>query len=490
MKKIVIIIFAVVALGVGAAFAQNISPMELKNARLALLEWVSNYDNFHQRALGEKDYRALFMDDIYIDNDYLPLAKDNYGDKISISSYIKLVRSQRDGLYKWDSPVKDVKMLSEKLDGSVLKYELEIEKLVSFVKDTVGHHYEYPPYLLKYRIKIDYDINLQQAKATSVQLDDSIKDFIRELVVLHSKESNTYTTRQNLEKTLTSNVPMVTCRYESCDFDSRMIELQGDTMKWSMFVNATVGKVYYGQVINNMYSQLMRKSKLNYNLGLGVYRQLKLKGDNRLGLDFGLSYRQTNLNINNEYGERYAAVDGDAGRYERITIVTDYEENIKSYSLGIPVALRYDHFFSAWQSKQIAFVAKFGLTPMLDLKQSVDITADAQYSGYYDWLWGVTIDQNDIYDFGNYTIENHTENTAFDRFSLDVFAAIGVSCYVTKRLSFDLSAVYSNIIYKHVNYMGDYHLTNDSNDWHSATWMMKRYSLHSFKVMLQVNYNF
>lgn len=491
MKRIVII-FAVVALGAVAAFAQNISPVELKNARLAVYQWFNDYENnsLTKKGAPRKRYYSLFVDSAYVVNEYLPYENYNFENTtIPFHSYIDLLKSSRNEFYDYYSEIIDVEIVSEILVGRALEYEFNFEKEVWF-KDSADSNYEYPKDTLKYNVNIVYDIDSHQVKATSISLNEPIEEF----VVLHNKESNIYTTLHQIEKDsvimANSNVPMISNKYNISSFDSKMIELQCDTMKWSVFLGASIGNGFLGTISNNLYSDIYSKSKLNYSIDFGAYRQLMLKGNDRLGLEFGLSYRQTNLNINNKYGDRYASVDADGGSYERIIAVTDYEEDLTRFAAGLPVALRYDHFMMVGQRKRFAFSAKLGVLPKYDFKQVSRATADAQYSGYYDWLWGVTIDQNDIYDFGSYAIDNKYDNTAVDRFSLDAFAALGVSHYVTRKVSIDLSAAYLGTIYNKVNYTEDSHLTNDLSDWHSATCLMKRYSLHSINLILQMNYNF
>ena len=494
MKRIFIILLAVVSFGVEAALAQNISPMELKNARLAVYEWFDkyqSYDMFDAEIISSRRFCSLFADSsVNVVNDYLPCENYNFENPmLPLNSYVDLVRANRNGFYKCYFKIIDVGVVSEKIAGRVLKYELDYKKVVWF-KDTSYNHYEYPKDTLRCRVNIEYDIVSLQANATLIKLNEPIKEF----VVLHKNDSNAYTTLQHLKRdsTLLSsfNTPILNYEYKSCYFDSKMYELQCDTTKWAMYVGGNVGLGYGGIIVNNLYSDLRHKSKINYSVGIGLYRQIILKTNNRLGIEFGFSLRQTNLNIYNIYGDRFSSIDTDGGCYERIIAVTDYEEDLTRFAAGLPVVLRYDHFMMAGQRKRLALSAKLGVLPKYDFKQVSRATADAQYSGYYDWLWGVTIDQNDIYDFGSYAIDNKYEKTSIDKFSFDTFAALGVSYYVTRKVSIDLSAAYYGTLYNKVNYTYDSHLTNDLCDWHSASFLMRKYSLHSINLILQMNYNF
>lgn len=496
MKRVVVILFLIIFFGVGNAIAQNISPMELKEARLALYEWFFHYENndIFDADNSEIQYCKLFADSmVVVVNDYLPYGDYDFKNPtLPLYQYINIVKSNRKGFYNCYSELIDVDVVSEKLSGRILEYEFELEKVVWCIDsvDMADCHYEYPKDTLKYNVRIEYDIDLQQAKATSIQLNEPIDEF----VVLHQNGTNIYTTIQQMEMDSllfsNTNVPMINYKYNSCYFDHKMYELQCDTMKWAAFCGGSIGNGFWGTISNNLYSDMKPKSKLNYCVDLGIYRQLKLKGNNRLGIEFALAYKQTILNINNIYGDRYSSVDIDGGSYERIISVTGYEENITRFATGVPIALRYDRFMMAGMRKRIAFSSKLGVLPMYDFKQVSRATADAQYSGYYDWLWGVTIDQNDIYDYGNYSINNKYKNTAVGKFSLDAFVTLGVSYYVTRKVSIDLSAAYYGTLYNKVNYANDNRLTNDKNDWQSATCLMKSHSLHSINLILQMNYNF
>lgn len=498
MKRLFIILLAVVSFGVEAALAQNISPMELKNARLAVYEWFEDYESnplIEKRDPRTKFY-SLFADStVNIVNDFFCHRDYKFNSPtISVSSYCDLFDEQKGSMYKMGRRIVNKKLVSERLEGDVLKYEIDFEEIVGFVDtDTADDRYEYPNIKLKCRAYIEYEYKgYGSAKATYIELKEGIDEF----VVLHQnfKPYNLYTTesqlKNNTDSLLNTNVPMLNYKYNSCEFDSKMYELQCDTIKWAAFFCGSIGDGFWGTISNNLYSDMNPKSKLNYCIDFGIYRQLNLKGNNRLGIEFGLSYKQTNLNINNIYGDRYSSVDTDGGSYERIIAVTNYDENLARYAAGLPIAIRYDYFMMAGRRKRFSVSAKLGVLPMYDFKQVSSFTADAQYCGYYDWLWGVTIDQNDVYDFGNYAIGNRTNNTAIDKFSLDAFATFGLSYYVTRRVSIDLSAVYFGTVYNRVKHTDNYHLTNDRNDWNSASWMMKKYSLHSINFMLQMNYYF
>ena len=501
MKRVVAILFVVLSFGIGSAISQNISPMELKEARLAVYEWFEDYERnpLKEKRNPRESFFALFVDSsVNIVNDFF--CRDDYEfDKpiVSVSSYCDLFNEQKGSIYKMEKRICNKKLVSERLVGNILEYEINFDEIVSFVDTTfVDNRYEYPGMPIRCSIKIQYEYKLHgdlaRAKASSIKLAEPIREF----VVLHQgiKPYNKYSTKEQLKKDSDSlsntNVPMINYKYKSCTFDSKMFELQCDTIKWAFYLNGSVGNGFLGTVENNLYSDIRQKSKIGYSFGLGLYRQLKLSGDNRFGLEFGLSYRQTNLNMDNIYGDRYASVDADGGSYERIVAVANYNENMARYAVGIPIVLRYDHFMMAGRRKRLAVSAKLGVLPTYDFKQVSSATGNAQYSGYYDWLWGVTIDQNDVYDFGNYDIGNQTNNTAIDKFSLDAYVALGLSYYVTRRVSIDLSAVYFGTVYNSVKHTDNYHLTNDRNDWNSASWMMKKYSLHSINFMLQMNYNF
>ena len=513
MKKIVVILVVFLCICYCPVFSQHnshvdISPVDLKKARLAIYEWIDNYkkygynNQYDKRKIKTRFYSLFSDSSVNLVNDFLPSKDYNFADpSISLSKYYNMIESIRNSFYKCYSEVGEVEVLSEKLiNASLLKYEIELEKIVWFKdkKDTIEtdvslcKSYCYPKDTLVYKINIDYNLNDKNAKATSISLVNGVDEFI----VVHTEDApyNEYFTKSDLsiysDSLNEKSIPILIYRFSICDFDSKMYDLICDTSQWAICLGGVVGGGFIGEIVNNLYSDLKPKIKLNYAINFGCYKQLMLNRNNRVGIEFGLAYNHTNFNISNMYGDQYFDIDSDGGNYERIITVSDYDENITRCAMALPISIRYDRFFWGGKNSNIAFVGKLGFVPMYDFKQKLQAKANIQYSGYYDWMFGITIDQNDIYDFGNYDVEWNGNEASIERFSINSFLSVGLSYFLTKQMSFDASVAYLGTIYNGIKQDDCYHLSRNSSDWTSATWTFKRYSFHSFGLYVQYNYIF
>ena len=143
-----------------------------------------------------------------------------------------------------------------------------------------------------------------------------------------------------------------------------------------------------------------------------------------------------------------------------------------------------------WQGYNLSVFARVGCMPTYDVAQKANADFDVLYSGYYDWLFGLTIDQNGFYDFGRYSESGSASSTAIDKFSLAALASAGVSCWLNKNLQVDCALQYCGTLLNKTLPTDNYHLTQTSADWLTATNMMSKASQHKVNFKIQFNYNF
>jgi hypothetical protein len=102
------------------------------------------------------------------------------------------------------------------------------------------------------------------------------------------------------------------------------------------------------------------------------------------------------------YSETYNATDADGGNYERTVLLEDFNENQKIDMQTIFGELEFR--FKPFKYKQYKGIGSIsgGVGQLSVNSATYDNSANATYSGYYEDLFGITIAENGVYDFGNF----------------------------------------------------------------------------------------
>lgn len=484
--------FALMVIATIVSAQEIISPMQLKYARMAAYNWVRDY-NVYARMEEKREpvhkFLSLFEDGrMMLPHDYLPLLS-KYGTTISATEYASIL-ADRDAVYKMSFEVQNARIVSEKLDGNDnLLMTVEFDKVVSFhERDNVfDTQYAYPDTSYHFSVCVKYNLHESMARAITFTSADAIE----EIMVLHNPNGdpvNRYTTYDKLETECREQEnSLVKWNYAPADFDAQMVSFHQDTIKNNIHFGGAIGTAFFSAKLESPnFTGLSPNASINYAFSMGYYRQLFLKDKFRLGLDMSLSFAQKNTGIKAmSYNESYDAVDSDGGNYIRLIELSNYNESVKRYAIDIPVALRFDYFFT----NAIALFSKLGVSCSYDISQKYSVSADAQYSGYYDWLFDVTITQNGIYDFGAFKFEHTANQGGINHLGINLFAGLGIHYFIPKsRWSVDVGIVYIGEVYNQLLHSEDFHLTRHSQDWQSATYLFK--SLYGQNVQFQINCNY
>ena len=134
MKKLTLI--AAICLMFAATIkAQSITPIQLKQARMAAYQWIRDY-NVYAKMEGKREptrkFIALFEDETtLLFNDYLPLLNTK-GNKISARDYASIL-AKKEAVYKMSFEIRNATIISEELDDSGnIVFVLGFDKIVSF----------------------------------------------------------------------------------------------------------------------------------------------------------------------------------------------------------------------------------------------------------------------------------------------------------------------------------------------------------------------
>ena len=501
MKALKHILAILAIMAIVGANAQQITPIQLKKTRLAVYEWLRNYDNalsMYDRRNAKGKFLELFADSsAMVVNDIVSLPGFDFNKQsTSAATYARLLTS--DNNYNIIFKIDDATLKSERISGDKVLYEIELEKTFSAKQKNAdkSDRYEYPERTQKQTVSLECAFGDEQpdAKATAITAKP-----ISEFVVLHqpSVPYNRYTTENKLnaeaEQMNDTCRPIVKYQYKQSGKidDAKMRELRSDTAKWAAFANASIGLAAMGGLQNTKQSDLNTHVGLSWVVGGGVYRQIALRGDIRLGADIGIELSGSTFKIKGSNTDRYNAVDADGGPYERIIEVSNYSEKVRRTTVGVPVAVRFDYFIpEKWRGYYWTVFARVGCMPSYDVAQKTNAEFDVLYSGYYNWLFDLTIDQNGFYDFGRYRESGSATSTAIEKFSLAAFASAGVSCWLNKKMQVDCALQYNGTILNKTQPADNYQLTQTSNDWQTATNIMSKASLHKVNFKIQFNYNF
>lgn len=477
MKKMITLAAMIVITIAASLQAQQLTPMQLKEARMATYRWIDKYTSYSQfsyEGSSKRYFRSLFESgEMGIVNSYLPKIDSS---QITVNKYADLVM---DTLYRIETKVTDVKLVREYLESGVYQCDLKIDIECGFVK-TDDSSIEYPKKSYEVLAKLRYDKENKKMKCVSFTTEDTLKV---EYVFHEDSLTNRYIDPSDTVALCQPVNSLIGRRLYHMPFDNKIVAQKLDTIKNNVHLGASVGP---GFVVGDLAS-FNSKNGLYYDFYIGYYRQLYLKNNNRLGLEINLGISGSTIEVNGEFHEKYNSVDPDVGTYERWVDVYNFNEKIKRMSAELPIAVRYDRMIS----KKSSFIIRAGVSVTYDVIQESKISADAKYSGYYDWLFDVVIDQNGIYDFGTFDGCSATLNkTAFDKLGVNVFGGIGFQHFLSKHFSFEYSLQYKNRVYNSMEKIGDRHLTDNVNDWNSSSYYFKSFNGQNLNFNIQLNYNF
>lgn len=486
MKKFTFI--AAICLVLAATInAQTITPLPLKQARIAVYDWVEEYlaCSYLSDKYDISNYRRLFANnEVEVTNDYLPLTND---EQLVLSEYLELY-SNVDAFYiaTIETHKESTHVLSEILNSEFYICNISVGKTIAFADST--KKYCYPPKDYVLNIELQYDFKSEKMKCTAIRT----TDLLYVDGVLHADDgSNIYIMLADTIDLLSKNendLAIVSTNIRKESFDNKMILLCKDTTRHKLHFGASVGVSFLSHgLLNGDFVNYSDGARFSWDVNVGMYHQLLFKGNHRLGVEYSLMYRSNGYGFGGNYNISYNTVDLDGGNYLRQVSVSDYKENIKVHSLSIPIALRYDNFILP----ELTIFGSLGAYISYDVLQYASATAQTEYSGYYDWLFYVTINQNGIYDFGSFTISPNATTTAFKKFNVGILAVFGIQYFIPKsKWSIEPSVRYQSSLYTPIIHKTDFHLTENNSNWQSATHLFNNAYKHNIQFQFNVNYNF
>lgn len=499
MKKITFI--AAICLAFAATLnAQEITPNQLKAARMAVYEWVDNYrvkipyekaGRFEQQI---QDFVGLFADEhTLIYNDLYARANYDFASTdISVIEYAQQAQDEN-SFFQYQLEIDSVELRSEFYHNDSLFYIVRFNKILSANErgNWKNTRYIYPERTIQYEVKLRCDLSEKPSiKALSLQPTSSISPFL----VFYNGLDSYYTTEEEMEKRNIENstpyISVSTCRL--LPSDEKIVSIIKDTIKQNIHFSPYVGGSFYSlNMLNDSLHDIQLRPTVSEGFSVGYYHQYKLTKKHRLGMEINASYLYRNFNLSGTYSTRYNAVDSVGGPYVRHIELNNYRENISSHALYLSyIPIRHDiichsarNYWSFYWS--LGFFASYTFT------QTANVTADGKYSGYYWWLFDVVMDQKGIYDFGEHQIDSQSHQTALRKFNAGITAAMGFQFFIPKsHWSIEPSVRFQSTIYMPITKENKFHIIDSAGNWKSATYMFNRIFMQNVGFQLNLNYNF
>ena len=471
-----------------SANAQKIKSNDLKSARNAVYEWIRDY-NIYAKCVGrsaKSNFYSLFDDEsIEIYNDYFPMFDYDFNNQmISVEKYFELVRT-KDSYYEMKYNLKNGTIQSEEYSDGKIIFNVTFDKDVWFVQrgSLKDDRYEYPNRNLKIKVVLEYKMDIGEIVATSLICENTISPFL----ILNEDGKNTFETRNSIMSSCISrSTHLINYSMYTMDFDEKMVKIKSDTLKHYIGFGYTIGSENVNAPINDTRFSNYTIGGLQNSIYGRFYQQLSLKGQERWGMEVSLMYKNSSTIAETEFNERYKDVDPDGGPYERIVTSRFYKESVRRHIVELPISLRYEYLIN----NDFSVFSQAGISLSYDIARNVEASAEMQYSGYYDWLFDVTLFQNGIYDFGTFSLNQTTSDLGLNKFFIGSLFSIGGCYYFLNNWMVEMAFNYRGTLWGDVDKIDEYHLSKYDGDWKSLSYIQEKYKTNIFNFQIQINYNF
>lgn len=492
MKKIrLIAAICLMAFAAGLS-AKEISPTQLKEARMAVYDWVKSYMScsslLPQQDRGDRaNFLALFeneetsvYNDCFFTNGY-----DFEHPYVSARNYVDTYFSENP-LRPWIKKMGEVKMLEENVSDKECCYRLSIIKTV-YAADSM-EKYRIPDITVPLEIVLRYNLDRKKAYAVSLNATRLQEAFI----VYHQDTVNRICTMdelQMMEDEVSS--PFTSSRIVTPAINDKFREVRRDTLKQNFHFSPYVGGAFYTMDwINAGMTNTDARPTLSAGIGLGYYHQYALTRKHRVGMEINVSYLYSTLDYSGAYYTAYSAKDPVGSSYERRIQLDNYKEVIWNHAFYLSFTpIRHDILFCT-NNQHWSFYWSLGVFASYTFQQTVHATTDALYSGYYDWLFGVEfVDQ--VYDFGRHSVDEYTHQTGMGKLNVGLLASLGFQYFIPKtHWSIEPSVRFQSAIYMPLAKEHNFHIIDSSGKWRSASYLFNRMYMQNFGFQLNINYHF
>jgi len=171
---------------------------------------------------------------------------------------------------------------------------------------------------------------------------------------------------------------------------------------------------------------------ISYNINDLVFRSKEQRRKQKMSLYIKAGIIKDNLDYElnvPSFSETYADIDSDGGNYTRTILIENFNENqiVDMQTIFGQVEARFKPNWLKFDKIKAIGSISLGMGQVTVNSTTYSNSAAATYSGYYEDLFGITIAENGVYDFGNFNVSQTGDldnNTNVQTLLLDVSGLI------------------------------------------------------------------
>ena len=210
----------------------------------------------------------------------------------------------------------------------------------------------------------------------------------------------------------------------------RSLVQTGESMPWHFALFGGASQFTVGGMASEIHESSAVRSPMGWGIGGSLgYSPERFRRHSQL-LDLyvssDLALRSFSVEVENLQFS-FSDIDPDNFSYDRLVSGQNWSEHVSERTLSLGIGGRYLKRFRGANSDQQWLVggsveACYSLVSMTQYSSETGVT----YSGFYEDLFGITIDQNGIYDFGTFTVSGSGSNTWDHAFSVPLKVVLGL----------------------------------------------------------------
>jgi hypothetical protein len=511
LNKIHILICLCTAFAINA-MAQNSNTLILKKIKLNLLEKVDQYSLLSGISNDdEKDefFRLFVSDTVLVNNDIMP--DNNLSESRTLREYADLIANYHSLAIKTSIRPYDIG-IGNLVDSNIGEYWVDAKKSISSVskKDM--------SYVDTFDIRITYFVNYYtgEYKITNIKLN---KDPGRYLVITAKRKwlfkkklmssdtlllsNKRIVLNENGQYLIRNFKPIIDVKpysdmyYGSRDLTNKdldfvlthkekenNIDLYFRQSVFFLEPNFSINPISNVTPIKSMHKEINQANSFSYSLGLNLGFTLYSGKKGYWNIKTGFSlYNLSYTNSITSLKESYNAIDADQANYIRTNQISNLKEKHDMQYYTIPLLIEKGFSFKNGYS----FYINSGVSYILGLQGNRNTETDAGYSGYYKDLYGLTIKENGVYDFGNYKLQKSSIlNTVANIIAIDL--GLGISKKINKKISARLGFNYQQSL-SSVFENNNKSISKNNYELNSITQTYNDFKINLFLINLGLKYN-
>jgi hypothetical protein len=497
---------------VTVAMAQNSNTLILKKIKLILLEKVDQYSLLSGISNDdEKDefYRLFVSDTVLINNDIMP--DNNLLQKLSVKEYADLIPNYHSLAIKTSIRPYDIG-IGNLVDSNVGEFWVDAKKSISSVSKKGIN------YIDTFDVRMSFYVNYytSQYKITDISLNSERGRYLvitaykkglfkKKLMSLDTilMKSRRIFLNENGQYLIRNFKPIIDVKpysdmyYGSYDLTNKdldfvithkekenNIDLYFRQSIFFLEPNFSINPISNVTPIKSTHKEINQANNLSYSLGLNLGYTLYVGKKGYWNIKTGFSlYNLSYTNTISSVTESYNSTDADQSNYIRTNHVSNLTEKHEVQYYSVP--LNIEKGFKL--KKGYSIYINTGASLILGLQGNRNTETDARYSGYYKDLYGITIKENGVYDFGQYKLRKSSSlNTLANLIAVDL--GMGISKKINKKISARLGFTYQQSLGS-VFENNNKSISTNKNELNSISQNYNDFKINLYLINIGLKYN-